>query len=182
MKRKVEKTPLAGERIKNLITGKMTQRQLSEAIYISEKHLSQIIHGRKPLTRDNAELIAGLFPDVRAEWLLGKDNWKTEAEAEQAGNEAFDEGWYSEVAFSDYIKSFGFVYKTDLSAKNEIPFKYADEETGEVLTDVAFGSNYIFYRDGVPTAECTGAELDALITEVKDFAIFKINRLRKQKG
>ena len=78
-----EINPIRGERLKLLLKEHgMEQKELSERIHLTKEHISYIVTGKRSLTRDNAKLILRLFPNVRYEWLMGYDDFKTEFDKE----------------------------------------------------------------------------------------------------
>lgn len=79
MARKREINQESGMRLKELLTErKVTQERLSEILECSVQHVSLIVNGKRRLTEENAQIIAKQFPPVRSDWLLGKDDYKTE--------------------------------------------------------------------------------------------------------
>lgn len=58
----------------------VTQKELAEKLSYTPQHVSLVIKGERKLTDDAARRIAALFPPIRAEWLMGLDNFKTNAE------------------------------------------------------------------------------------------------------
>ncbi len=75
--------PICGERVKELCKlERISQRTLSEKLFISEQTISKITNGKASLTVNNAILIHKLFPSYRTEWLLGFDDYRTEYDAQ----------------------------------------------------------------------------------------------------
>lgn len=78
-KTKQEVNPKSADRLKQLYrTRNITQFWLSEKTGISQNTLSRIANGKAPLSHRIAGDIIELFPDIRAEWLMGEDDFQTE--------------------------------------------------------------------------------------------------------
>lgn len=68
-------------RLRELISElKMTQSQFGELLGLGSRQISCMVNGARRLTEDNARRIAQMFPEVRYEWLMGYDDYKTEGE------------------------------------------------------------------------------------------------------
>jgi len=80
-KRKLEINPKSKERLKELCNGKpLTQAMLSEKTGISQNTLSKIANGKAPMSDYVAQEIIKAVPGIRREWIMGYDDFKTEAE------------------------------------------------------------------------------------------------------
>lgn len=67
------------DRVKQLIkeSGK-SQEEFAETIaFYTPQHLSRIVNGRSPVTWELAAKIAEAFPDIRIEWIMGLDDYRT---------------------------------------------------------------------------------------------------------
>lgn len=73
---------ISAERVKILITASgKTQGEFAETIaYCTQQHLSRIVNGHSPVTWETAAKIAESFPHIRIEWIMGLDDYKTEAD------------------------------------------------------------------------------------------------------
>lgn len=81
MANKKEINPKSGERLKELLSDlNMTQEQFGLKIGLGARQISCIVTGVRRLTEENARLIARLFPNVRYEWLMGYDDYKTDVD------------------------------------------------------------------------------------------------------
>jgi len=68
-------------RLRELISDlKMTQSQFGELLGLGARQISCMVNGTRRLTEENARRLARLFPEVRYEWLMGYDDYKTEDE------------------------------------------------------------------------------------------------------
>lgn len=170
--------PESGKRIKKLLKkNKITQSNFAAQIPISEKHLSQIVTGRRNLTRDIAERIASLFPGVRAEWLLCLDNWETEAEVQAAQDEIANTAWVETEALDAFAGLSGYVFK--LNIRNRTETLLIDGESVPVAT--CSHNAWNIYNNGKLVATCTLAELEAISAEIAEFTEFKIKKLCERK-
>lgn len=85
MAKKIEKSvQTPGERLKLVMKEQhCTQAQLAERVGRATNHISMIVRGERNLTIENAKRIAKVL-NVRPEWLLGLDDFKTERDVSQA--------------------------------------------------------------------------------------------------
>ena len=82
----VEVNQECGQRLKLLLKERdITQKDLAARLGYEPQHISNIVRGNRRLTGDIADRITReIFPDVRPEWLLCRDDFKTQAEKELA--------------------------------------------------------------------------------------------------
>ena len=82
----VEVNQECGPRLKLLLKERdITQKDLAARLGYEPQHISNIVRGNRRLTGDIADRITReIFPDVRPEWLLCRDEFKTQAEKELA--------------------------------------------------------------------------------------------------
>ena len=77
---------LRGQRVKTVIkdSGMMQLKFASEVLHCSENHLSYKVHGHRKVTEEDIDHICSWAEkngkDIRKEWLLGLDDFKTTAE------------------------------------------------------------------------------------------------------
>ena len=90
----VELSKKRGDNVKKLLKQYgWTQGQLAKELRIAPTNLNAKLNGSRTLTDYDAELIAKLFPPVRAEWIMGterfptqgQDNWEVIQQARQEG-------------------------------------------------------------------------------------------------
>lgn len=99
-----DKMILVGKRLKEFMMEQgIKQDDLAEKLGYKAggRYISLIVTGNRSLTPKKAELIAEKFPPIRAEWLLGKDDYKTEAEKETA----FARDWEKNCKIEDFYNS-----------------------------------------------------------------------------
>lgn len=71
----------------------ITQKDLAARLGCEPQHISNIVLGKRRLTEDSVYRITSeVFPDVRPEWLLCRDDFKTEEEKALAARAAWEEG------------------------------------------------------------------------------------------
>ena len=75
-----ESIPVSAKRLRELLKDYgISQRELAERIHVDARYISMIACGTRGLSIDMASRIAGCFPETRVQWLLGLDEFKTEA-------------------------------------------------------------------------------------------------------
>ena len=90
----VEVNQECGQRLKLLLKERnITQKDLAVRLGYEPQHISNIVRGNRRLTGDIADRITSeIFPDVRPDWLLCRDNFKTQAEKELAAKAEWEAG------------------------------------------------------------------------------------------
>lgn len=69
-----------GKRLATIIKSEgETQASLAEKIGLSRKTMSNMVTGKASVTRETAEMVIGLYPNYRIEWLLGFDDVENKA-------------------------------------------------------------------------------------------------------
>lgn len=69
------------ERLKLLLKdNNMTQREFADLANYSEVHVCGVVNGTRNITEDLARIAAEIFPPTRIQWILGLDDYRTEAE------------------------------------------------------------------------------------------------------
>lgn len=78
-KSKTEIKPLSAERVNKLISESgMTQKEFAEkVVHCTQQHMNRMVKGNAPVTAETADQITKYFPEIRFEWLMGYDNFKT---------------------------------------------------------------------------------------------------------
>lgn len=71
----------SGERLKELIISHdMTYSEFGKSVNLSERTINSYVSNTRRLTEDSARIITQIYPEVRFEWLMGWDDYKTEKE------------------------------------------------------------------------------------------------------
>lgn len=85
----------------------VTQKHLAELLGYEPQHISNIVRGKRRLTEDFAERVSGeIFGDVRPEWLMCRDDFKTEAEKEEFSKKKWEESQKLEVYYEEIFRCF----------------------------------------------------------------------------
>lgn len=85
-RKRKEINPLRAERLKTIIRKekekdkKFTQSEFAKRVGFSQQNISRIINLQNSLTEEAAQRIVSVFPGYRIAWLLGYDDYMTEAE------------------------------------------------------------------------------------------------------
>lgn len=86
-RKKIEINPKCGERISLVLKEhKISQKQLADGLYYTQQQISRVVTGKDRLTEDLAKNITGFLKsnniatDIRYEWLMCMDDFKTEGE------------------------------------------------------------------------------------------------------
>lgn len=85
--------PECGRRLGGLIASSgMTREEFAKRLPCNPQHISNIVCGRRNLTLSMAQrIISEIFPEIRLEWLLCIDNFKTLKEKEDHSKEIWEE-------------------------------------------------------------------------------------------
>lgn len=160
-----------GERLKILLIERgMTQKALAARFGYEPQHISNIVRGNRRLTEDFADrLTREVFPDVRSEWLLCRDDFKTEAEKELAAKTAWER---DQQATRLYDKAFRcFIDGIEDVSGYGLHSQGFDILIGEyiVITD----------KSGKAVGAVPAGALDKLRDELEHYASYLINLLVK---
>ena len=105
-----EINPECGLRLNQLlIENGMTQQKLADLITYNKQHISNIIRGKRSLTLDVAQKIAGagaVFPRARIEWLLCIDDFKTQEEKEAYSRKVWEENHKAALFYDKVFRCF----------------------------------------------------------------------------
>lgn len=176
----VNNNSISGGRVKEiLVENGITQKKFAEQIYMSQKHLSNIINGHKALTLRNADIIAGKFPGVRPEWLLGFDDFKTEDEYEEYIGKTLDTVFKDDDMFNALFEAVGYNL-VGAKADFVVPEKDRELMGADVLSDCLVG--YKFTHEGNVSGIFEKREIDKLQEEILDFTKAWIERYIREKG
>lgn len=95
-----------GSRLKSYLREKnLKQSELADILgYGSgERYISLIVNGKRSLTQEKAEIIAKKIPPVRAEWLMCRDDYKTEEDRNAAIEKDYLERYKAEKLYEGQI-------------------------------------------------------------------------------
>ncbi len=177
-RKRINPNPLSGQRVKELLKerkaeGKQaSQEWLAEQLDISTVYLSDIVRGIKRLTPEMAMKIIKIFPSVRMEWLLGEDDFKTEA---ARFHSVIDTMNHEGNLLYTGLCAFAMLTDYEVTPPN-LP------NTGSVenyLKELKAG--YRIMKDN-QTVTLSLEEMNRFENEVCDFVELKLKHLFKQKG
>ena len=73
--------PIPAKRLRKLLEdNSLTQKELAKRLYIDARYVSMLACGRRGMSKEMASHIVACFPGTRAPWLLGLDDYMTDAD------------------------------------------------------------------------------------------------------
>lgn len=177
---KVEINPIRGLRLKQICEEqKITQKQLSNIIHITQQSISSMVNGTATVTVETADLVTRAFPEYRKEWLLGLDDYKTEADVQRARAEQFTQA-IDEMEYEGSLLYTGLCAFARLNGIEITPPKTRD--TGSL--ENYFRNIKAGYKiaKGEQAVSLSVEEMNQFENEVCDFVELKLKHLFKQKG
>ena len=175
-------------RIKELLDDNdMKQKELAEKLHYSEQHISLILTGKRPLPVETAKEIARLFPPVRFEWIMGYDNFRTPTEyaevpfAKKAADKQFAKQAVSMLAATSGYK-FEVEGTSGCAISPEDVFgmtKEGREFLEKHITEIRGDCVYAILLNGEKKGEINIDGFNQIVSEIRDFAEFKLSRLCK---
>lgn len=177
---KVEINPIRGLRLKQICEEqKITQKQLSNVIHITQQSISSMVNGTATVTVETADLVTMAFPEYRKEWLLGLDDYKTEADVQRARAEQFTQA----IDVMEYEGSLLYTGLCAFARLNGIEITPPKtRETGSLenyFRNIKAG--YMIAKGG-QAISLSVEEMNRFENEVCDFVELKLKHLFKQKG
>lgn len=171
--------PKQGIRLKYVLEEcQLSQNDLAEKIHVGQQAISKYVTCKTQLPQDTAEAIAGVC-NVRASWILGLDDWKTDDEI--AGYFAGKE-WDKEDAIEKLLATLGYQFRSTCNGRKIIQIEINGEVKDVIKWDNDEPSAYnIFYGPKI-IAQCSPADKGALSDEIADFAEFKAKKLCEKRG
>lgn len=171
--------PKQGIRLKYVLDEcQLSQNDLAEKIHVGQQAVSKYVTCKTQLPQDTAEAIASVC-NVRASWLLGLDDWKTDNEIVGyfIGKE-----WDREDAIEKLLDTLGYNFIATGKGRSTIHCEIDGEmkDVCKVVKDEPSAYN-IFYDKKI-IAQCSFADISALSDEIADFAEFKAKKLCEKRG
>lgn len=166
----VEINPECGRRLKQLLIENDVKQGAfaADQLHCHPQHISNIVNGRRSLTPEMAQDIAKVFPDIRVEWLLCEDDFKTEAEKRAFSKKVWED---SQKASVFYDKIFNcFIEGIEDTGGCGID----SQETHEYL-----GEEIVFVNDksGKPIGSIPFEAFMQLQHDIENYASYSIHRL-----
>lgn len=168
-RKRIEINPESGLRLKRLLRENgIKQVELAKKLNYEPQHVSSIITGKKRLTPETAYQLANMFR-VRSEWLLCKDDYRTQEEKEAAAKQAWERG--KRVAAS-YDK----IFQCFIEGLEDMRgYGLHTEESDSLLGEYVAVTNAI----GEPVGAIPAESFRRLRTEVENYASYLVQRIIK---
>ena len=169
-KRRTEINPLRAQRIKELIEIEhISQTEFASRIFQTQQNVSRILNLKSGLTEETARDIVKAFPGTRIEWLLGYDNYRTEADKFAAAvTDAQSEAALMESGLFALAAVAGFtVQPTEPQPDNSVRSILNAIKTGVTFT-----------RDG-KSVSMSLAELNTFENELADYVALRLSYMMK---
>ena len=145
---RLEINPKSADRLKQLYEERsITQEWLSGKTGISQNTLSRIANKKAPLSHFVATKIVEVFPEERAEWFMGLDDYRTEKEKTFSLFSDWNNEWkrrLNAVRILAYLSG----YEIELFSKDEVP-KISVETALQSISE-----GYKICKDGQVLATC----------------------------
>lgn len=177
---KVEINPIRGLRLKQICEEqKITQKQLSNIIHITQQSISSMVNGTATVTVETADLVTRAFPEYRKEWLLGLDDYKTEADLQRARAEQFTQA-IDEMEYEGSLLYTGLCAFARLNGIEITPPQ--TKGTGSLENYFRAVKKGYTISKGEQAVSLSVEEMNRFENEVCDFVELKLKHLFKQKG
>ena len=163
-----------GERVKAALkSAGITQRDLAEKLFFTPNYINQVIRGKRNLTDVLAKKISDLT-GVRAEYLLGIDDYKTKREAIQKSRDyiaAYNEGVDSYIELVSIIR-------LNMTLRIE---KNGDPEKVYSRLQEAASKTYVFTNnDDLSVKLINGVRFEKFRCDLMDYAEFLLRQIMKE--
>lgn len=168
-RKKLEVNPKQSQRLKKILkdNGK-SQKWLSGQIGISEKMISTMVNGSSAVTPETADLITGIFPGYRKEWLLGYDDYEN--------NKAYLEGTLKNSQTEAELLYSGVLAFLQLSGY-DITEAYSKRDSLEDVVK-AETSGYVISRDG-QSIPLDILKFNQFANKINDYVDFELQHMIK---
>lgn len=177
-----ERRRKSAERFDALLKEKgKTNSWIGKKIGCEHQHVSNMRRNRKRITPEMAEIIVReLFPDVRTQWLLGWDDFKTEKEKEEYRELCYKATMEASVAYDDKIKVLveDIIYREtgfNLGSVLHLPDKDYTEGTCKVWKDRECIQLCDENRTQVALIDLD--DLREIVDRIDDYATYLVNRV-----
>ena len=204
-KKKANINPISCERIKTIVAESgMTQQAFAETVlHCSQQHLSRMFNQKAPVTSDTALQIKKHFSNIRVEWIMGEDNYKSNEDyflaladaAEERELKMIDYENLAYYAFRCYLSRCGYTCyacESRLSSKDEdIMLDYFEQcdlyhdgliskDPNKLDVDLQYyGQNMMRFLDNGKNeiGRCSKEAYEKTVKDVADYAEYKIRKL-----
>lgn len=188
---KKELNPEHGKRLKECLSDKkMYQKELAQKSGYTNQYISYIVTGKKNMSMESAEIFANIL-EVRKEYLLCKDNFKTAAHKRKDTFEKIDE--INDIALL-LIKLYGGISVIDSIVETDDGEKYRSENTAKIIAPENLLVGYKLEFCGIPKTvkniklrvELNGVQKEIpndmlyyLQKDISEYIEFKCNKFEK---
>lgn len=144
--------PIRGRNLQRLLSEHgMTQQELADKIGYTKEHISYVVCGRRNLTEGIAnDIIQKVFPAIRKEFLLGLDEFETEADIKAAQRQKMNDDINTIFKDGNIVLEFlKFVAKSrgyELTISDRDMGK--ENEKGELIITIDSSAPYCTLRKG----------------------------------
>lgn len=163
----------------------ISQTAFAKRLNMAQQNVSKLKNGKVVLSKEHAENITEAFPEYRAEWLLGLDDFKTredyqdhlEEYSREALGQAMSERRSLRLGFLHLARLSGYTVIEGRSAlSNNVRSGIPAEDDHETI------KNSWYVRQSNEWARLSRDEMSRLQNEIADFVDFKLGRLLKERG
>ena len=150
----------------------ITQAQFAKLIHTSQQSVSKLKRGETELSTEYARSIANEFPQYRAEWLLGLDDFKSQEDLRaHLQAEARDKKNCVARSIELLAEQLGYQVTDDLML---------DNESSDWEHPVYYPKSYFITKPDKSGVRVPRAAMRELQQEVLDFVDFKLGRIVKE--
>lgn len=162
MRKKKTINPLSSYRLSLLCSDKkISQAQLAKLAGVSPNTISNIMREHTAMSDNIANQIVKVFPQIRAQWLTGEDDYKTEKEYQQYVTEL--NMWKSLVSSDKKIRGLILLLESNLN--------YQIDEPSESQP------NYLLHTTNGNKLSVSEQKFVSLSREISDYAEFRFSRI-----
>lgn len=165
----------------------ISQTELAKRIYVRQQTVSKLKTGEIELSAVHAQNIANAFPQYRAEWLLGLDDYKSPFDAAQARaaewrarsdarrmvfDGLLDMTTWEQIEFPDDVIHTGM----DIAA----PHAGNDEPFDMTAINAEKDAHYIRIRNGKKTVTLSKLDYITLVQKLGDYLAFELDHTQTE--
>ena len=165
----------------------VSQTELAKRIYVTQQTVSKLKTGEIELSAEHAQNIASAFPQYRAEWLLGLDDYKSPFDAAQARaaewrarhdtrrvvfDGLLDMTEWEQIEFPDDVIHSGMDIAAPVTGNGE-PFDMTPINTER-------DAHFIRVGNGKKSVTLSKFDYDALVKKLGDYLAFELDHARAE--
>ena len=164
-----------------LVENRLKQAQLAEMIGIEPNMVSMIVRCKRTLTQQRAQMIVRALPDrhYRAAWLLGIDDYKTEADIKlRAAAKEMVKREFALDATALFALSCGYSIQI-VGSGHPVPLLGFSARVKEALSDYRGDCMYEITGENGEIAHVGVDEYHCFINDIREYVEFKTAKLIK---